>query len=155
MLQVPRDIQVAFDRKIEEAPVRLEIPPTSLIHGEVSPDFCQSSLRKTNRRSDRRKRLGPWSSTMIWLQKQAESRNCAVGSPQRERRLGNTGPARSRFIPGTRMRGRRPRRRCAARGCIKPAVKPSSNDRRGGAVGCGFRNAWNSASNASISRLCY
>ena len=50
-----------------------------------------------------------WGSTMIWSQNRRESSNLGVGSPQRERRLGNTAgrlEAR-RFIPGRLMRGRR------------------------------------------------
>jgi hypothetical protein len=99
MLRVPRDIQVAFDRKIQQAAGETRGVPglpevaevlfwisarntaIRLIPREVWPVFCRSSLRKTNRRSDRRKRPGPWGCTMIWLQGSRESRTCGVGTP--------------------------------------------------------------------------
>ena len=54
---------------------------------------------------------------MIWLQDSRESPELRGGSLQPERRLGNTARRREarRVIPETRMRGRRPRGRGAAR----------------------------------------
>jgi hypothetical protein len=67
--RVPRDIQAAFDWNIRQAVIREEWPDYRKWlrlyldfcskYGHL-PRFCRSSLRKTNRRSDRRKRPGPY-----------------------------------------------------------------------------------------------
>ena len=105
MLQVPRDIQVAYDQTIQEALVRREGDPDYRKWLRFYLDFCSkyghppdskgslprffsklaSKNQSTERQAQAARSLGVI--TMIWLQGSRQSRNCGAGSPECGRSL--------------------------------------------------------------------